>query len=95
MKTITITTTQEINLDELLSQFQKNWGIPFDGTKKTKCMMFEDFVFGQHINPSTAQQIVEAAGHYVIQKNWSGVRHGVNVTPQTKTVLRINPKLEG
>jgi len=50
---------QKLILDELLNQFEKSWNIKFDGSKKTKCMLFEELVFGHHMNPSTAQHVVE------------------------------------
>ena len=75
---IVITTTTEIDLDELLSQFEKSWNTKFDGSKKTKCMLFEELVFGHRMNPSTAQQVVEEITKSTVAK---------------RTVLRINPKI--
>ena len=77
MKKIVITTTTEIDLDELLSQFEKSWNTKFDGSKKTKCMLFEELTFGHHINPSTAMQVVEEVTKSTVAK---------------RTVLRINPR---
>ena len=70
MPKIVITTTQEIDVENLLTQFKNSWKTEFDGTKKTCAMMFEDLVFGQHMAPSQAQQIVEAVRHHFIQKNY-------------------------
>lgn len=80
MPVIKITTIQEIDLDTLLEQFQKSWKTIFDGTKQSCCMLFEELTFGQHMNPSTAQQIVEAVKEHMNLKN--------------RTVLRIHPKGE-
>lgn len=75
---IVIKTEQRIDLNALLGQFEKSWNIKFDGSRQTQCMLFEELTFGQHMSPSTAMQVVEAATKSIVAK---------------RTVLRINPKI--
>jgi hypothetical protein len=57
-----MTITQEYNVDNLIEQFEQRWNQTFKPDDKvSQACLFEELVFGQHINPEHAQAIVKQA----------------------------------
>lgn len=53
---------QIYNVPKIVGMFEKSWGQQFDPNSKQSCAcLFEECVFGHHINPQHAGAIVEEA----------------------------------
>lgn len=57
---------QMYDIPKIVGMFEKNWRQQFDFNSKQSCAcLFEECVFGHHINPQHAMAIVEEAKHLV------------------------------
>ena len=53
---------QTYNIPKIVGMFEKSWGQKFDPSSHESCAcLFEECVFGHHINPQHAGAIVEEA----------------------------------
>ena len=53
---------QTYDIPKIVGMFEKSWGQQFDPSSKQSCAcLFEECVFGHHINPQHAIAIVEEA----------------------------------
>ena len=53
---------QTYDIPKIVGMFEKSWGQEFDPSSKESCgCLFEECVFGHHINPQHATAIVEEA----------------------------------
>ena len=53
---------QTYDIPKIVGMFEKNWGQQFDPSSHESCAcLFEECVFGHHINPQHAIAIVEEA----------------------------------
>lgn len=57
---------QIYDVPKIVEMFEKNWNQQFDpNSKESCCCLFEECVFGHHINPQHAMAVVEEAKHLV------------------------------
>lgn len=57
---------QIYDIPKIVGMFEKSWGQQFDPNSHESCAcLFEECVFGHHINPQHAGAIVEEAKHLV------------------------------
>lgn len=57
---------QTYDIPKIVGMFEKSWGQQFDPNSHESCScLFEECVFGHHINPQHAVAIVEEAKHLV------------------------------
>lgn len=57
---------QTYDIPKIVGMFEKSWGQQFDPSSHESCAcLFEECVFGHHINPQHAGAIVEEAKHLV------------------------------
>ena len=97
---------QTYDVPKLVGMFEKSWGQQFDPSSHESCAcLFEECVFGHHINPQHAGAIVEEAKHliYVTTFDANGtiikreMSYPETTTPSElgsghRTVLRRQPK---
>jgi len=57
---------QTYDIPKIVGMFEKSWGQQFDPNSRESCgCLFEECVFGHHINPQHAMAVVEEAKHLV------------------------------
>lgn len=57
---------QTYDVPKIVGMFEESWGQQFDPSSRESCAcLFEECVFGHHINPQHAMAIVEEAKHLV------------------------------
>lgn len=57
---------QTYDIPKIVGMFEKSWGQQFDPNSQESCAcLFEECVFGHHINPQHAMAVVEEAKHLV------------------------------
>ena len=57
---------QMYDVPKIVGAFEKSWGQQFDPNSRESCAcLFEECVFGHHINPQHAGAIVKEAKHLV------------------------------
>ena len=53
---------QTYDIPKIVGMFEKSWGQQFDPNSRESCScLFEECVFGHHINPQHAMAVVEEA----------------------------------
>lgn len=94
------------DIPKIVGMFEKSWGQQFDPNSRESCAcLFEECVFGHHINPEDAIAVVEEAKHLVFvtafdadgtvikrEMSYPKIVTLGELGPEHRTVLRTQPK---
>lgn len=93
---------QMYDVPKIVGMFEKSWGQLFDPSSQRSCgCLFEECVFGHHINPQHARAIVEEAKHLVFTTVFDTdgeiikreISYPGGKVSQQRSCLHINPRV--